>query len=283
MATAKKLQDSIRASTRDGRRTVNVEYQIEADTDADGNLTEVIHPLDLPHLPGIPAFGSELDEDPALVLSDYPRMEKWNDQTHKHWRLELEYREITHGGLPGFELRLGTSIRPELRDIWRLESPDNRFSFPGGIDFPTQGVNGDTGGFGIDAAGEPMTRSYSFHTIRFEWETVVPPSTALLDSMVNTRNAAPWRGYPSGSVYFLGADVDFVRSQGNQQSYLVHAEFVSDRYYHLVQRVTTQLTGQREVVADDGNPALENYVAKTVNWWQPFPFTSDFNTLNIPI
>lgn len=127
-------------------------------------------------------------------------------------------------------------------------------------------------GTSVDEEGKPQFRDvYQVGvTIQFSWDssdsTRGYPNLVAAAAYVNKRNSAAILGFPAGSLYFAGIDVD----PDENETYRMVYRFVYDSWYHLE---------QKPALLPDQRPDLDANGNAQVTWFQPYSGTAQFQDL----
>jgi hypothetical protein len=149
-------------------------------------------------------------------------------------------------------------IGGEYIDVWRAGAP----SLQGGS--PSSST--DIGGTKVDSAGEPVSQFRVRSNVQITRVLTTAPFSSIWGA-IGTRNNASFEGAATGTLLFTGAKVATLDSCRYEVTYT----FISDEWYHMVQRPRREADGKVELNTDKQ--------AAFVSFFQPFPSTSNFSTL----
>jgi hypothetical protein len=150
-------------------------------------------------------------------------------------------------------------IGGEYIDVWRTGV---NLSLQGGSPSSATDINGTK----VDSAGEPVSQFRVRSNLQITRVVNVAPFSAIWNA-IGTRNNGVFEGAGTGTLLFTGAKVATIEGC----SYEVTYNFVSDEWYHMVQRPRREADGKVELNSDKQ--------AAFVAFFQPFPNTSNFSTL----
>jgi hypothetical protein len=133
----------------------------------------------------------------------------------------------------------------------------------------------DIGGMAISSGGEPTSYGVFQRVISVTHFVAPIPDFATLNSITNKRNNAPFAGYATGKVVYVGDNSTRVAEELWQ---VIH-EFVVDEWFHARQAAWRDPRDGIPVLAVSGK---YNKYAYPVYWIQPYPDVANFDDLNIP-
>lgn len=149
-------------------------------------------------------------------------------------------------------------IGGEYIDVWRAGTP----SLQGG----SPSLSTDIGGTKVDSAGEPVSQFRVRSNVQITRVLASAPFSSIWGA-IGTRNNGSFEGATAGTLLFTGAKVATIEGCMYEVTY----NFVSDEWYHMVQRPRREADGKVELNSDKQ--------AAFVAFFQPFPSTSNFSTL----
>ena len=172
------------------------------------------------------------------------------------WEVEYEYAPTQS---EANSYGRSADIGGEYIDVWRAGSP----SLQSGSPNPATDILGTK----VDSGGEPVSQ----FRIRSNVSITRTYSNATffsgIWSAIGTRNNALFEGASAGTLLFTGARVQTVANCRYEVTYT----FVSDEWYHMVQRPRREADGKIELDT--------NRQAAFVAFYQPFPNTTAFASL----
>lgn len=218
---------------------------------------------------GLPGYGDLFPGSTSLYLTSYT-IEHLPDSS-KTWKIVFQYETgdptgITPPSEPGY-LQVSIEYQVVPKDCYRMDP---------GILYQSGTPNDqDIAGNPIDSGGVPTTIFVPLHTLVLE-ETVsavsLPSRSANIRNAAGTRNSASFYGAATGTLLYEGASA---RRIGVAAYSLVH-RFSYDPDFHMIQVPKRNGSGKvdLEVTATKGS------YAGWVRFIQPFPSTSNFNSLS---
>lgn len=180
-----------------------------------------------------------------------------NDSTGSTRAYEVEYTFGTKQTTAATYNR-SADIGGEYIDVWRAGSP----SLQGG----SPSASTDISGTKVDSAGEPVSQFRVRSNLQITRVLTAAPFSAIWGA-IGTRNNSSFEGATAGTLLFTGAKVATI----DNCRYEVTYTFVSDEWYHMVQRPRREADGKVELNSDKQ--------AAFVAFYQPFATTSNFSAL----
>jgi len=183
---------------------------------------------------------------------------------HDSYSIAYTYEPMLDEPQAGIEISSSTAA--EFVDKWRTDA-----IYPLDVSDPSDTL--DVGGTKIDSGGEPTSALQKQQTYDTSFETPSVDVPTLFEAM-GKRNDAVWQGFEKGTLVYLGVSV----SQSGAGLVKRSDKFLYDFDYHLRQTVAPG------ALDGDLNPTLDSSGnATTIVWRQPFPETTSFDSLGIPV
>ncbi len=161
-------------------------------------------------------------------------------------------------------VRISSRGSSSFLDTWRTgaDIPQN----------PSSPGTGDIAGVHVDVGGNPISTQVVQVTLETGFPVEGAPNFQTLVNAIGTRNSSEFLGFPKGSLLYVGPSVDRI----GINTYSRKDSFLYDNYFHCRQAVNS--------IDEDGRPVLDSdSTAEAVMWVQPFPNTSNFFSLGIPV
>lgn len=257
--------DSRSVSDQSGPKTGERKFWVYDDT------TALTLPSQIVFADGtLPGFGEEFPGEPD-IFATYYSINPVPDSSGA-WEVSWTYTPGVNEGIgdtntdpaaPGY-LELSVEYGGVFKDIWRA----------GPTPWTTTYAGGDIGGTPIDQAGNALSAFVPQHRYVVTETVSISQLSArrgTISAAVGTRNLTAFEGAAAGTLLYEGASGTRVSALNMQ---LTH-KFLYDRWLHAEQRPTYDVQGN--VVKSQINSIWR---ATTVRWEQPFPLTSDFNSLS---
>lgn len=256
------MMDSRSTSTNSGKSTGSRTFVVWDDSSPIEKPSEIILGSG-----GLPGYGDLFPGSTSLYLTAYT-IEHIPDSS-KTWKIVFQYETGDPTGIsppsePGY-LQVSIEYQVVPKDVYRT----------GGNKQNGTPNDQDIGGVPVDSGGVPTTIFVPLHTLILE-ETVssvsLPSRSENIRFNAGTRNSASFYGASTGTLLYEGASA---RRIGVATYSLVH-RFSYDPDYHMIQVPKRNGSGKvdLEVTASKGS------YAGWVRFIQPFPATSNFNSLS---
>lgn len=143
----------------------------------------------------------------------------------------------------------------------------------------TDSIQQDILGEKVDSNGDPVTRFVNQQelsiTVRSESFSNIPIATSL--ATLGKRNSTEYLGAPAGYLLYTGLSVQ----RDGVDSYNTTLNFVYDEDAHRRQVPQRDVNGTI-IPVNDGSDDAPKMRAKFVHLIQPFPETTNFNSLGVP-
>jgi hypothetical protein len=254
MAIVANIVSLTQSSGENDSRSASAEYVIRDDADAVVTAATALSSL--------PAIGDKLTIDGIQANATGREVRSVQDAVGKVWTgsVTYSYSRDTDANNATCATEMSTSVT--FVDVFRVGATWPNATSPG---------NGDIGGTPVDACGEPVSATV-FQTEIIVRATRATDSVGAVMGVLGRRNSGDFKGFPAGSVLFIGA----TSSQLESGQYEVRYRFLYDGAFHLRQICARDVDGQPLLNAPDANG---NATARHVMARQPFPLTASFSSL----